>query len=114
MSKPMPNRPQTRMRLTVFGGAARYGRTKGTAIRAIAVSVSTRNGGLPLLAMARRSLSPAHAEQSLRSQQQHHGHRREEHDVGIAGVDHRRDADELPGDQSSDPRTRERTDAADD
>ena len=29
----MPNRPQTRMRLTVFGEKPRYGSTNGAAIR---------------------------------------------------------------------------------
>jgi hypothetical protein len=44
MSKPMPNRPQTRMRLTVFGAASKSGRMKGAAISAAAVSASIRSG----------------------------------------------------------------------
>ena len=44
MSKPMPNRPQTRMRFTVVGVKPRCGSTNGAAISPIAVSASTRKG----------------------------------------------------------------------
>ena len=42
MSKPMPNRPHTRMRLIVVGANPRYGRMNGVAISPMAVSASTR------------------------------------------------------------------------
>ena len=44
MSKPTPNRPQTRMRLTVVGEKPRCGSTNGAAISPTAVSVSTSRG----------------------------------------------------------------------
>src|SRR5438132_936698 len=98
MSKPIPNRPHTRMRLTVLGAASRWGSTNGTATRTAAVTISTRTGRL--LNIGRKPLfAAARAEQAARAHQQHHGHRGEEHDVRIPGVDHRREADDLAGDQ---------------
>jgi len=43
-SKPIPDRPQTRMRLTVFGAASNSGRMNGAPISAAAVSASMRSG----------------------------------------------------------------------
>src|SRR4029079_6050659 len=105
----MPNSPQTRMRLTVLGAASRAGSTKGTAISTAAVTISTRSG-LWLNISATPSFAAARAEQSARAHQQHQRHGGEEHDVGVARVDHRRGADDLAGDQAADHRPGARAD----
>src|SRR6516164_9949355 len=102
MSKPIPKRPQTRMRLTVFGAASTSGSTNGTAISTAAVTISTRTGRL--LNIGAGLLAAARAEQAARTHQQHERHRREQHDVRVAGVDHRGEADDLARDQAADDR----------
>src|SRR5262245_61358662 len=97
MSKPMPNRPQTRMRLTVFGANPRYGRTNGARINPAAVKVSISNGRRPMPLPP--SYTTRHSEQAAWPYHQHERHRREQHDVGVAGIDHRRDADDLAGNE---------------
>ena len=109
MSKPMPNRPQTRIRLTVFGakprcGSTRRGSTNGASDqsdgchrfldseRDVALSISGPEASL--------AASPCRAVRAA-------GTRStsviadEQHDVGVAGVEHRGDADDLAGDQSA-------------
>src|SRR6185369_5760564 len=87
MSKPMPNNPQTRMRSIVVGVNPRGGSTKGAAISPAAVRASTMNGrdlsmGSPC------SFAACRAEQSVWTQHEHQRHGDEEHDVGIARVEH--------------------------
>src|SRR5262245_31173772 len=86
-SKPMPNTPQTRMRLMVVGVKPRYGRTNGAAIRAMAVKASMRRGRC-LSIRARRSFAAGRAEQSVGTQHEHQRHGDKQHDVGVAGVEH--------------------------
>ena len=115
MSKPRPNRPQIRIWFTVLGAKPSSGSTKGAAIRPSAVRPSTRNGrrstwlglGRSAQSRLRRPIRPRGRST------QHEGHRREQHDVGIAGIDHRGDAEDLAGDQAAQDGARERADAAD-
>src|SRR3954451_1358593 len=113
MSKPRPNRPQIRMRLIVAGEKPRYGRMNGAAISPAAVSASTRERrcfdiGRPGL------LAPGGAEQPVGAEHQHQRHHDEEHDIGISGVEHRGDTDDLARDKAAEHRAWERTDATDD
>src|SRR5215469_18231361 len=101
MSKPRPNRPQTRMRLIVVGVNPRYGSTNGAAINAAAVRISTRKGRCLSIRWP-YSFAAGGAEQTVRSQHQHERHRHKQHDVGVARVEHRGDADDLAGDQAAD------------
>src|SRR3954454_2416249 len=80
MSKPMPNRPQTMIRLIVVGVNPRGGSTNGTAIRPIAVRISTRKGRC-LSISAPGSFAADRAEQSVRTEHQHQRHGDEQHDV---------------------------------
>src|SRR5262249_37287569 len=113
MSKPMPNTPQTRMRLIVVGVNPKYGRTNGAAISAMAVRISTRKGRC--LSIARpRSFAAGRAEQSIGTQHEHQRHGDEQHDVGVAWVEHGGNADDLAGDQAAEDGARKRADAADD
>src|SRR5215831_321648 len=113
MSKPMPNKPQTRMRLTVFGAKPTYASTNGATIKAIAVTVSIRKRRG--LSMKRQCLLAAlRTEEAARPEQQHERHRCEQHDIGVAWIDHRRDADDLSRNQAAKNGTRKRSDATDD
>src|SRR5690242_11351233 len=98
MSKPMPNSPHTRTRLTVFGAASTSGSTNGTAISTAAVTISARTGRRRNIS-SDPSFAAARAEQAAWAHQQHERHRREQHDVRVAGIDHRREADDLAGDE---------------
>src|SRR5689334_25185304 len=112
MSKPSPNRPQTRIRFTVLGAKPRWGSTKGAAIRPMTVSVSIRKGRC--LSITRpRSLASLHAEKAVRPHHEHERHRRKQHHIGIAGVEHRGDADDFAGDQAAEDCAWERADATD-
>src|SRR5215471_770125 len=117
MSKPMPKRPHTRMRLTVFGAKPRYGKVNGAAMSAITVSVSTRKRRLPAIScgssFAGASFPPFGSEQAVRPDHQDERHGGEQHDVGVAGIDHGREAHDLAGDQAAQHRARKRADAAD-
>src|SRR3954471_9063240 len=100
MSKPMPNMPQTRMRLIVVGVKPRYGSTKGAAIRPAAVRISTKKGRcLSIRPLA--SFAAGRAEQPVWTQHEDQRHGDEQHDIGIAGVEHRGDADDLAGNQAA-------------
>src|SRR6185312_7864615 len=112
MSKPIPNRPQTRIWLRVPGAKPIYGSTNGTTIRPSAVNASI--SGIRRNIKPPRSCPASRAEQPLRPQDQHERHDRKQHHLGIAWVDHGRQAENLPGDQSTQDRTRKRTDATDD
>src|SRR3569833_4221183 len=112
MSKPMPNRPQIRMRLIVVGEKPRCGRTNGAAMRPIAVSTSTRRGRF--LTIWGALFATGGAEQPVRTQHEHQRHGREQHDIGVTWIEHRADADDLAGDEAAEHRARERADAADD
>src|ERR1043165_1666181 len=101
MSKPRPNRPQTRMRLIVVGVNPRCGRMNGVAMSAAAVSASTRKGRC-LSIKPPPSFAADRAEQAIWPQHQHQCHSHEQHDVGITGIEHRGDADDLAGDQTAD------------
>src|SRR6185312_808770 len=98
MSKPSPNMPQTRMRLIVVGVNPRYGRMNGAAISAAAVRASTRKGRCLSIRWP-YSFAAGGAEQTIRPQHQHERHRHEQHHVGVAGIEHRGDADDLAGDE---------------
>src|SRR3954452_8009762 len=87
MSKPMPNRPQTRMRFIVVGVKPRYGSTNGAASKPAAVRISTRNGRC-LSIRPLQSFAACRAEQSIRTQHEHQRHGDEQHDVGVAWVEH--------------------------
>src|SRR5262249_47517210 len=108
MSKPRPNMPQTRMRLIVVGVNPRYGRTNGAAINPAAVRISTRKGRC-LSMRPPRSFAAGRAEQSVRTQHEHQRHGDEQHDVGIAWVEHGGDADDLAGDEPAEHGARERS-----
>src|SRR5437763_8687550 len=113
ISKPIPNRPQTRMRFIVVGVNPRYGSTNGAAINPTAVSTSTRKGRC-LSIRGPQSFAANRAEQSVRTQHEHQRHGDEQHDVGIARVEHGGDADDLAGDEPAEHGARERSDPADD
>src|SRR6185369_467478 len=106
MSKPMPNSPHTRMRLTVLGAEPRYGSTNGAAISASAVSVSTRKRRSCITRTC--SFAPGRAEQAVRAHDENQRHRGEQHHVRVAGIDHRGEADDLAGNQADEDRARER------
>src|SRR3954467_11153452 len=82
MSKPNPNRPQTRMRLIVVGVKPRCGSTKGAAMSATAVATSTRTGRFLTIG---RLLASGRAEQAIGPQHQHQGHRKGQPHVGVTG-----------------------------
>src|SRR5579885_3644522 len=85
----------------------------GATIRPAAVSASIRKGRC--LSMSAPLLFPAGgAKQPVRAQHQNQRHGDEQHDVRIARVEHRRNADDLPGDQAAKHRPRKGADAADD
>src|SRR5690349_4000666 len=94
MSKPNPNRPQIRMRSIVVGEKPRYGSTNGAVISPAAVSASTTSGRCFIIGAA-GSIATDGAEQPVGAEHEHEGHRREKHDVGVAWVEHRGDADDL-------------------
>src|SRR5690242_17202831 len=102
------------MRLTVLGAEPRYGSTKGTAMRPIAVSVSIRKRRWPSISARSLSFPASHAEQAVRPHHQHQRHRREQHHVRVAGVDHRCEADDLARDEATEYRAGERSNPADD
>ena len=54
------------------------------------------------------------AEQAARTHDQHERHHQKQHDLGIAGIEHRCEAEDLARDQAAEHRARERADAADD
>src|SRR5215467_9436090 len=112
MSKPRPNRPQTRIRFTVFGAKPRWGSTKGAAIRPIAVSVSIRKGRCLSIGKS-RLLAALHAEQTVRPYHEHERHGRKQHHIGVAWVEHGGDADDFACNQAAEDGARERSDAAD-
>src|SRR5271166_1128362 len=91
----------------------RCGSTKGAAISAMTVNASTTKGRFAFM-QGPRSLAARRAEEPIGADHQHKRHRHEEHDVGIAGVEHRRDADDLAGDETAKHRSRKRADAPDD
>src|SRR3954464_16036260 len=101
ISKPRPKMPQTRMRLMVVGVKPRCGSTKGAAMSATAVATSTRTGRFLTIG---RLLASGRAEQAIGPQHQHQGHRDEQHHVGVTGVDHRGEADDLARDQAAELR----------
>src|SRR6185437_4203331 len=103
-----------RMRSIVVGAKPRYGSTNGATISATAATVSTRRKRRCLSIGGPRLLAPGHAEQPARAQHQHERHRDEQHHVRIGGVEHRRDADDLPGDEAAQYRAGERSDAPED
>src|SRR5262245_10394338 len=111
ISKPMPNSPQTRMRLIVVGVNPRYGRTKGAAINPTAANISMRKGRC--LSM-RGSFPTGCAEQSVRTQHEHQRHRNEQHHVRVARVEHGGDADDLASDEAAQNGSRKGPNAADD
>src|SRR6185312_7508463 len=86
-SKPRPNRPHTRTRLTVSGEAPSGPRTKGATISPIAVRASTRRGR-SLSMDACRLFAAGRAKQAIGPEHQHEGHGHEQHDIRIAGVEH--------------------------
>src|SRR5262249_33005554 len=61
-----------------------------------------------------RSFAAGRAEQSVGTQHEHQRHGDEQHDVGVAWVEHGGDADDFAGDQPAQHGARERSDAADD
>src|ERR1044071_2931105 len=80
MSKPIPNMPQTRIRLIVVGVKPRCGSTNGAAIRPIAVRISTRKGRC--LSIKRpHSFAASRAEEPIGSQHEHQRHGDEQHDA---------------------------------
>src|SRR5271155_1413180 len=101
------------MRLMVVSEKPRCGSTKGAAISAMIVSASTMKGRFVLM-QGPSSLAARRAEESIGADHQHKRHRHEKHDVGIAGVEHRCDADDLAGDEAAEDRARKRADATDD
>src|SRR5262245_326745 len=112
MSKPTPNNPQTRMRLIVVGENPRYGSTNGAATSATAVSATMLEKRC--LNMRRLcSFAGRGAEQTVRPQHQYQRHGHEQHDVGIARVEHRCDADDLASDQATENGTGKGADPAD-
>src|SRR3954465_118492 len=113
MSKPRPNKPQIRMRLIVAAEKPRYGRMNGATISAAAVSASTRKGRFFSIGRA-GSFAPRGTEKPVGADYQHQHHRREQHDVGVTGIKHRGDTDDLARDEAAEHRARERTNAADD
>src|SRR5271154_4709323 len=102
-----------RMRLMVVGENPRCGRTKGVAISAAAVNASTTKGRFGFM-RGPRSLAARRAKEPVGAEHQHERHRDEQHDVGVAGIEHRRDANDLAGDEAAKNRAWERTNAADD
>src|SRR5262245_42803836 len=100
MSNPMPNRPQTRIRLTVLGAKPRYGSTSGATMSASAVMTSTRQER-GLCESRTRLLAASGTKKAMWTHHQHQRHRGEQHDVGVTRVDHRSEADDLAGDQAA-------------
>src|SRR5215831_7595597 len=88
MSKPIPNRPQTRIRLMVVGVKPRCGSTNGTTSRPTAVSASMINGRCLSISWP-GSFAAGGAEEAVGPQDQHQGHGREKHDIGVARIEHR-------------------------
>src|SRR5579862_3292749 len=113
MSKPMPKMPHIRMRLIVVGAKPRYGRMNGAMISPTAVSASTRKGRC-LSIRSLRSFSADCAEQAVGSQDQYQCHGNKKHDVGVAWVEHRGNADDLAGDQATQDCSWKGADTADD
>src|SRR5262245_28524589 len=113
MSKPMPNTPQTRMRLIVVGVNPKYGRMNGATISPAAVRTSMRKGRC-LSIRCLHSFAAGRAEQPVGTQHEHQRHGHEKHDVGVAWVEHRGEADDLACDKTAEQRARERAHAADD
>src|SRR5262249_39333183 len=87
MSKPMPNTPQTRMRLIVVGVNPKYGSTNAGASSPAAVKISTTKGRC-LFIRCPRSSAARRAEQPVGTQHEHQRHGDEQHDVGVAWVEH--------------------------
>src|SRR5690606_2622208 len=54
------------------------------------------------------------SEQPMRAKDEHERHGYEQHDVGITGIEHRGDGDDLARDEATDHRAGERADAAND
>src|SRR5579883_1192355 len=100
MSNPMPNRPQTMIRLIVVGVKSRCGRMNGAAISPNAVSTSTTKG-LCLRIKRSRSFAAGCSEQAVWTKHQHQRHGHEQHDVGITRIEHRRYANDLAGDEAA-------------
>src|SRR6188472_987064 len=113
MSKPSPNRPQIRMRFMVVGENPRWGRTKGAAISPRAVRASTMKGRLGFIGRL-GSFAARRAEKAIRPEDQHERHRHEQHDIGVSGIEHRGDADDLAGYESAEDCAWEGADAAND
>src|SRR5580700_2993068 len=113
ISKPIPNKPHIRMRLIVVGANPRYGRMNGVAISPMAASASTRKGRC-LSIRSPGSFAAGGAEQAVGLQDQHQRHGNEKHDIGVAWVEHRGNADDLAGDQSAENCSGEGADSADD
>src|SRR5262245_21692694 len=112
MSKPTPNRPQTRMRLIVVGENPRYGSTNGAAISPTAVSATMlEKRCLNIRRLC--SFAGRGAEQTVRPQHQYQRHGDEQHDVGVARVEHRCDAYDLAGDQATEDGAGKGTNSAD-
>src|SRR6185437_17130864 len=90
MSKPMPKNPHTTMRLIVVGAKPRRGSMNGAATSPITVRISSTKGRCRDIKQS-RSFAVSRSEQPVGSDDQHQGHRHEQHHVGVAGVEHRGD-----------------------
>src|SRR6185312_5675429 len=86
-SKPRPNRPHTRIRLTVSGDAPSGPRMNGATIRPMAVRSSTRSGRSLSMSDC-RLFAAGSAEQAVGPEHQHEGHGHEQHDIRIARIEH--------------------------
>src|ERR1700722_13377510 len=99
------------MRLMGVSEKPKCGSTKGAANNTMTVNISAMSGFFMFI-RGPRSLAACHAEESIGADHQHQRHRHEQHDICIAGIEHRRDADDLAGYEASKPRPRKRADAA--
>src|SRR6185437_8606743 len=109
MSKPNPKMPQIRMRSAMSAVPPINANAEGNSSNA---TTATASGSHRRRARAsivlRRSLAALNAEQALRPENQHDGHRGKQHHFRVSGLHHRGQADDFTCNKPADQRAPER------